>query len=114
MGRIQKSTVKQKRLAMEDRDCTKEEVERATSSLKEGKQSGTDDIPPEVLNRCDLVIIILEFTNKLLNDNVKPKQWFEIYLLQLPKAGDLSDTWNDRGITLSSIVCYKNGQQHDT
>ena len=61
-------------------------------------------LPPEVLKRCDLDDAILEFANRLQNDNVKPEQWSEIDMLPLPKPGDLSDTGNYRGISLSSIV----------
>ncbi|XP_029638045.1 uncharacterized protein LOC115213251 [Octopus sinensis] len=91
-------------LQIEDGDFTKQEIERATSNLKEGKQTGPDNIPPEVLKICDLDNIILEFANKLLNDNVKPEQWSKIDSLPLPKTGDLSDTGNYRGISLSTIV----------
>ena len=48
--------------------------------------------------------ILLEFVNKLLNDNIKPDQWSEIDMLPLPKYGDLSLTANYRGISLSSMV----------
>ena len=53
---------------------------------------------------CDLDDILLEFANKLLNDNIKPDQWSEIDLLSLPKSGDLSLTANYKGISLSSMV----------
>ena len=46
------------------------------------------------LKRCDLDDVILEFANRLLNDNVKPEQWSEIDMLPLPKTGDLSDIGN--------------------
>ena len=48
--------------------------------------------------------ILLEFANKLLNDNIKPDQWSEIDMLPPPKSGDLSLTANYRGISLSSMV----------
>ena len=57
-----------------------------------------------MLKRCNLDDIFLNFANKLLNDNVKPEQWSEIDMIPLPKTGDLSDTGNYRGISLSSIV----------
>ncbi|CAI9723173.1 Hypothetical predicted protein [Octopus vulgaris] len=91
-------------LQVGDKDFTKHEIERSTSNLKEEKQTGPDNISPEVLKRCDLDDVILEFANKLLNDNVKPEQWSELDLLPQPKTGDLSDTGNYRGISLSSIV----------
>ena len=48
--------------------------------------------------------ILLEFANKLLNDNIKPDYWSEIDMLPLHKSGDLSLTANYRGISLSSMV----------
>ena len=48
--------------------------------------------------------IILEFSNKLLNDNVIPDQWSEIDMLPLPKTGDLSETLNYKGISISSQI----------
>ena len=77
---------------------------KAKMSLRDGKQSGPDDIPPEVWKYCDLDDILLEFTNGLLNKNEKPSQWSEIDLIPVPKAGDLSDTSNYRGISLAVIA----------
>ena len=91
-------------LQIEDGDFTKLELKAAIKRLRDGKQSGPDNIPPEVLKRCELENIILEFANRLLNEEVKPKQWSEIDLLPLPKTGDLNDTGNYRGISLSSVV----------
>ncbi|MEO0685407.1 MAG: hypothetical protein AAFY76_10285, partial [Cyanobacteria bacterium J06649_11] len=42
--------------------------------------------------------------NRLMNENLKPDQWLEIDILPLPKSGDLSNTTNYRGISLSSMV----------
>ena len=61
-------------------------------------------MPPEVWKYCDLDDILLEFANGLLNKNEKPKQWSEIDLIPVPKAGDLSDTSNYRGILLAAIA----------
>ncbi|CAI9732056.1 Hypothetical predicted protein [Octopus vulgaris] len=58
-------------LQIEDEGFTKQKIERASSNLKEGKQTGPDNIPPEILKRCDLDDIILD---KLQNDKVKPEQ----------------------------------------
>ena len=76
----------------------------AKYNLREGKTSGPDNIRPEVPEKCDLDDILLEFANKLLNNNIKPDQWSEIDMLPLPKSGDLSLTANYRGISLSSMV----------
>ena len=91
-------------LNIEDGDFTIEELKKVKQHMREGKQTGPDNIPSEVLKRCDLDEIILEFANRLLKEDVKPKQWSEVDILPLPKAGDLSDPRNYRGISLSSIV----------
>ena len=91
-------------LQIEDSDFTIEELESVKKHLQDGKQTGPDNIPTEVLKRCDLDDIILEYANRLLNEDMKPKQWSEIDILPLPKTGDLSDTGNYRGISLSSVV----------
>ena len=81
-----------------------EEYEKAKKALKEGKRYGDDGIPPEVLKRCDIDEIILDFCNRALLNNRKPEQWSIINLIPVPKSGDLSNTANYRGISLSSIV----------
>ena len=48
--------------------------------------------------------IIIFFANRLLTDNMKPDQWSELDLLPIPKSGDLGETGNYRGISLSSLV----------
>ena len=77
---------------IDDGNFTKNELKPVKESLKEGKQTGSDNIPPEVLKRCDLDEIILDFANNLLEKNEKPMQWSEIDLKPLPKSGDLSNT----------------------
>lgn len=41
-------------LQIEDGDFIAREMELTKKNLREGKQSGPDNIPPEVLKRCDL------------------------------------------------------------
>ena len=57
-------------------DCpfTLEEYEKAKRSLIEGKATGPDGIPSEVLKRCNIDEIILKFINSLL-EGEKPDQW---------------------------------------
>ena len=81
-----------------------QEYEEAKESLVEGKSCGEDNIPPEVLKRCNIDDIILEFCNKALINGDKPKQWSILNIVPIPKAGDLSQGGNYRGISLSSIV----------
>ena len=72
--------------------------------LQDRKQTGPDNIPTEVLKRCDLDDILIECANWLLNEAMKPNQSSEEDILPLPKTGDLSETGNYVGISLSSIV----------
>ena len=81
-----------------------EELLKAKKSLRDGKQAGPDNIPPEVLKTCNFDDILLDFANKLLTNMEKPQQWSEINLIPVPKSGDLSDISNYRGISLASIV----------
>ena len=48
--------------------------------------------------------IILGFCNQALNEGVAPEQWRISNIIPVPKKGDLSDTNNYRGISLTSIV----------
>ncbi|XP_072016329.1 uncharacterized protein [Amphiura filiformis] len=82
----------------------KEEYQKAKEAIKEGKSFGKDGIPPEVIKRCNLDEIILDFCNKAFVSNEKPDQWSIMNLIHVPKSGDLSNTANYRGISLSSIV----------
>ena len=61
-------------LHIEDGNFTKEELLKAKKSLRDGKQTGPDNIPPEVFEYCDLDEIILEFANKLISTMDKPHQ----------------------------------------
>ena len=81
-----------------------EEYDKAKKSLVEGKSSGEDNIPPEILKRCDLDDIVLGFCNDALVNREKPSQWSIVNIVPIPKSGDLSLGGNYRGISLSSIV----------
>ena len=81
-----------------------EEYEKAKKALVEGKTCGEDGITPEMLKRCDLDNIILDFCNDALLKGEKPDQWSILNIIPIPKSGDLSLGGNYRGISLSSIV----------
>ena len=83
---------------------SKEEYTVAKKALKEGKAPGEDGITPEVIKRCDLDDIILNFCNRTIMHLEKPEQWSIINIITIPKTGDLSLGKNYRGISLSSIV----------
>ncbi|KAI8519241.1 hypothetical protein Bbelb_024980 [Branchiostoma belcheri] len=81
------------------------EYEKAKKSLVEGKASGEDGIPPEVLKRCGgLDRIILDFCNRVLTRGEKPEQWSLLNIVPISKSGDLRLGSNYRGIGLSSLV----------
>ena len=73
--------------------------------MKEDKSPPSEDgIVPEILKRCDLDDIMLDFCNKLHIDGEKPDQWGINDIIPLPKKGDLSITKNYRGIALSPMI----------
>lgn len=83
---------------------TRKEYTTAIKELKIGKSCGPDDIPPEILKFCSFDDIILDFCNEAILNGSKPEQWSILDMIPVPKHGDLGDTNNYRGISLSSIV----------
>ena len=81
-----------------------EELQNARRNITQGKASGPDNIPPEVIKNCDMDEIILRFANSLLILQEKPEQWSIANIVPIPKKGDLSKSGNYRGISLSSII----------
>ncbi|XP_072017053.1 uncharacterized protein [Amphiura filiformis] len=88
-----------------------EEYTKAKTAIAEGKSSGEDGIPPEVLKRCDLDDLVLGFCNDALLEERMPDQWSILNIIPIPKSGDLSQGGNYRGISLSSLVA--NDTQQD-
>ena len=83
---------------------TQEEYQRAKKAIVEGEAYGEDGVSPEVLKRCQVNDIILEFYNTGLLHHKKPSQWSFANIIPIPKSGDLSLGRNYRGISLSSLV----------
>ena len=65
-------------LEIKDSDFDLEELQKAKNNLCDGKTPGPDNITSEVIKKCDFNDILLEFSNRLLNDNIIPEQWSEI------------------------------------
>ena len=91
-------------LGIEDGPFTKGEYEKAKSSLRQGKSAGPDNIPPEVFKSCDLDDVVIKICNKVLIENKKPQQWSLSNIIPVPKKGNLSNTDNYRGISLTCII----------
>ena len=82
---------------------TLEEYRKVTDNLKDGK-AGPDDISPEILKYYKFDDIILHFANNILFLQETPARWTSSNIMPLPKSGDLSDVYNYRGISLSSVA----------
>ena len=91
-------------LNIDDGPFTASELNRAKSTVREGKSAGPDGIPPEVLKNCDLDNLILDFCNNALQHNKQPEIWSLSNIIPVPKAGDLSKPDNYRGISLTCIT----------
>ena len=91
-------------LDINDEPFTLEEFRKTKASLKSGKAAGPDNIPPEVFKACDFDEICLKFCNKALMENDKPELWSLMNIVPVPKSGDLSNTNNYRGISLTCII----------
>ncbi|MCP4494507.1 MAG: reverse transcriptase family protein, partial [Gammaproteobacteria bacterium] len=58
----------------------------------------------EVIKRVDLDDVILSFCNNALCEGQVPDQWKLSNIVPVPKKGDLTETDNYRGISVTSIV----------
>ena len=90
-------------LPINTEDFTKEELLTCIKSFKNGKAAGLDDIPVEVWKTEALTEPLLNVCNKTFHGD-KPKIWGKSGLKPLPKKGDLGNTGNYRGISLTVIA----------
>ena len=90
-------------LPINTEDFTKEELLKCIKSFKKGKAAGLDDIPVEVWKTEALIEPLLDVCNMTFHGD-KPKIWGKSGLKPLPKKGDLGDTGNYRGISLTVIA----------
>ena len=77
---------------------------REPGDIKECKAYGDDGVSPEMTKRCDFGDIILEFCSQALEKGVVPDQWRISNIVPVPKKGDLTDSNNYSGISLTSLV----------
>jgi len=80
-----------------------EELDKALQQTKAGGAVGLDSIPLELWKSPKFRPHLLHFCNRTLLHGDKPRQWSTGGIIPIPKKGDLSQTSNYRGITLSSI-----------
>ena len=79
-----------------------EELTKALQQTKNHKACGLDEIPAEVWKLPDFKNLLLDFCNQVYN-NDPIKRWTDGCILPFPKKGDLTQTKNYRGITLTAI-----------
>ena len=83
------------------------EVEKAISSLKNGKAPGPDGITNEMLKTFSATIAhpLTQIFNCSLSSGTPPSQWCHSEIILLFKKGDRAEVSNYRPISLSSTVC---------
>ena len=91
-----------------NRPISKEEVLLALRKIKQGKAAGPDSIIGEIIKHACSSHSVLQYFIKLFNylfdRGVYPSCWTESIVIPLYKKGDINDTNNYRGISLSNIT----------
>ena len=84
----------------------KEEVEKAIRSMKNGKATGPDDIPAEILKALDEenTDIITSLCNKIYNNGLIPSEMKQSVFITLPKKPKTQNCAEHRTISLMSHV----------
>ena len=72
-------------------EFTIDEYQKAKDRVSLNKAPGPDNIPPEVIKKCDLNDILLNFSNILLLNHDKPAQWSTRNIIPVPKKGENHD-----------------------
>lgn len=84
---------------------SKNEIKNAVKKLKNGKASGGDNIPPEILkvDPSTTADILYDLLNVIWDREVTPDEWNQSLLIKVPKKGNLSHCGDWRSIMLLSI-----------
>jgi len=74
--------------------------------MKNGKATGTDNIPAEVLKADPYISadILLPLFQDIWQKETFPKESKEGIIIKVPKKGDLSQCRNWRGVTLLAVI----------
>ena len=81
-------------------NITMEELVKSIKGFKNNKAHGLDNIPIEVWKTGALNQQLLDICNKTFNGD-RPNIWVKSGIIPLPKKGDLGDTGNYLGISLT-------------
>ncbi|CAH8620146.1 unnamed protein product [Schistosoma rodhaini] len=83
---------------------TIEEVKMPIRHIKSGKTAGPENIQAEALKSdIEVTTNMLHLIKKIWEEEQRPTNWKEGYLIKIPKKGDLSKCENYRGISLLSV-----------
>ena len=87
-------------------EITKEELEGALNSLKNGKAAGPDEIQAEAFKWADTKMIeaLRSILNSCLNGGEIPEEWQEGRIVPIYKKGDPAEAANYRGITICNAA----------
>ena len=83
---------------------TLEEYREAKQSLIVGKSCGEDGVYSKVLKWVNIDDVVLGICKTVLEHRELPGQWTISNIIPIPKAGDLRNRDNYRGISLCSVV----------
>ncbi|KAK4309301.1 hypothetical protein Pmani_019063 [Petrolisthes manimaculis] len=85
-----------------DDEITKEELEKAISSMSDGKSPGLDGIPSEIYKHAgeQIKLKLLELFNICLYIGVVPQEFKDTLIVTIYKNGDKTNCGNYRGISL--------------
>lgn len=86
---------------------TEIEISRALSKLKNGKASGTDEIPNEMLKAGNVYLtsVFHKLFNVVFTTGGFPEVWRSSTLTPLHKKGSIYEPGNYRGIAIGSSLC---------